>query len=96
MDVYVLDGSVSLYTSCQSSVMNNSNNSSSNRRRRRRGAREECAQLRSKLFTSDQVDVEIIGKNKTRHSGQNHVVEIQGFAISRDKCQPRNGRRSTK
>jgi len=93
----VLDGTVSLSVSCQSSVIaiiNNSSSSSSRRRRRRRTAAEERAQLRTKLFAGDQVDVEVIRVRKIRQSVSDDIALIQGYAISADVCQPQNGRRS--
>jgi len=93
----VLDGSVSLSVSCQSSVIaiiNNNSSSSRRRRRRRRTAAEERAQLRTKLFASDQVGVEVIRVRKERQSLSDEIALIQGLAISPEGSQPQNGRRS--
>jgi len=92
----VLDGTVSLSVSCQSSVINNNNNSSSSsrRRRRRRTATEECAQLRTKLFAGDQVDEEVIRVRKKRQTESDGIAVIQGSAISPEDNLPQNGQRS--
>ena len=42
------------------------------RTRRTRTATEDCAQLRTKLFAGDQVDVEVVCVNKMRHGIDDH------------------------
>jgi len=83
-----LDGTVCLTAPCQTSIIAIINSSSSSRRRRRwiRRATEECAQLRTKLFASDQVDVEVVCKNKLRQSKDEFTDRIPKPFVSISIC----------